>query len=598
MLVKRCVSGRTLFVWVALFMLSLLPLTPSTALAARDPSNPHDFFGIVGQDPWYQYNADPANYPNQDNQTFDENMLSGIATLGAGWVRIEFHAEYDEPKGPGRIDYSKYDYFINTLAPKYHIKVLAVLGTGVIGDFDPTFQFQHINDTPDANGNNAYGQTYVQRVQQIVDHYGNNIAAYEIMNEPNASALLDQETSGRVQAVNPIVYGKIISDIYRTVKPAHPSVQIVVGSLLHQTNMSKGGALGWLTSVYQSPAVKAYVKETGHTPDDAVSIHPYYLDPPAVLAETKATHDLQLANHDSGSVWITEIGLAAAPPDWNSYGIMDPTASETDQANFLQQVYTLLQSQAPWVDRVFWFKYEDFGGAGVWSNWGLVRLRESSFMYGPEATPWPRKEAYEVYQSLANPSALPTAPVPKPADVGPRVLYFPETSHTLRDPFLKYWQDHGGLAQFGYPITEVFYVQGRAVQYFERGRFEYWPEYTGTPYEVQLGLLGRYVTQGRSFPTQPPPAKDEPNRIYFPQTGQFVANGFKDYWQKNGGLAIYGYPISGEMQEVNPADGKTYTVQYFERARFEWHPENKGTPFEVQLGLLGNQVIAGQGWYR
>ncbi|HET7037887.1 MAG TPA: hypothetical protein VFI42_19595, partial [Thermomicrobiaceae bacterium] len=81
-------------------------------------------------------------------------------------------------------------------------------------------------------------------------------------------------------------------------------------------------------------------------------------------------------------------------------------------------------------------------------------------------------------------------------------------------------------------------------------------------------------------------------------TGHYLSFGFRDYWQKHGGLALYGYPISGEIQEVNPADGKTYTVQYFERARFEYHPEHKGTSFEVQLGLLGNQVLAAPGWYR
>ncbi len=584
--------------WIALFAISLLPIGPSTALAARDTSNPHDFFGIVGQDPWYQYNADPANYPNDVNHTFDENMLAGMASLGAGWVRIEFHAEYDQAKGPGRIDYAKFDWFIDTLAPKYGIKVLAVLGTGVLGDYDPTYQFQHINDTPSADGSNYYSQAYEQRVKEIVDRYGDHVAAYEILNEPNASELLDQETSGRVQEVNPEIYGKIISDVYRINKPAHPNVQFVVGSLLHRDAQLNGGHFAWMTQVYQSSAVKAYLKEFGHTPDDAVSIHPYGLTPNDVLTETKTLHDLQVTNKDAGSVWITEIGFPAQPPDWNSDGIMDPTSSEQEQANFLGQIYTLLRDQAPWVDRVFWFKYEDFGAAGVWSNWGLVRLQESSFRYGPDATPWPRKEAFAVYQSLANPGALPTAAVSQPSDVGPRVLYFPETGHTLRDPFLKYWEDHGGLAQFGYPKTEVFFVQGRAVQYFERARFEYWPEYTGTPYEVQLGLLGRYVTQGRSFPKQPPPATPNPDRIYFPQTGQYLSFGFKDYWLKNGGLALYGYPISGEIQEVNPADGKTYTVQYFERARFEWHPENKGTPFEVQLGLLGNQVLIGNGWYR
>ncbi|CCF84518.1 hypothetical protein NITHO_3510023 [Nitrolancea hollandica Lb] len=39
-------------------------------------------------------------------------------------------------------------------------------------------------------------------------------------------------------------------------------------------------------------------------------------------------------------------------------------------------------------------------------------------------------------------------------------------------------------------------------------------------------------------------------------------------------------------------------MQYFERARFEYHPEFKGTEHEVLLGLLGNQVLNAPGWYR
>ena len=49
--------------------------------------------------------------------------------------------------------------------------------------------------------------------------------------------------------------------------------------------------------------------------------------------------------------------------------------------------------------------------------------------------------------------------------------------------------------------------------------------------------------------------------------------------------ALRSFKISEEFQEVNPADGQTYTVQYFERARFEWHPQNN-EPYKVQLGLL------------
>ena len=47
--------------------------------------------------------------------------------------------------------------------------------------------------------------------------------------------------------------------------------------------------------------------------------------------------------------------------------------------------------------------------------------------------------------------------------------------------------------------------------------------------------------------------------------------------------------ISEPFAEVNPADGKTYIVQYFERNRFEYHPEFAGTPDAVLLGLLGRE---------
>ncbi len=73
---------------------------------------------------------------------------------------------------------------------------------------------------------------------------------------------------------------------------------------------------------------------------------------------------------------------------------------------------------------------------------------------------------------------------------------------------------------------------------------------------------------------------------------------FLKHWQARGGLASFGYPLSEELREVNQADGKTYTVQYFERARLEYHPENQGTEFVVLLGLMGREVLTGGGWYR
>jgi hypothetical protein len=73
----------------------------------------------------------------------------------------------------------------------------------------------------------------------------------------------------------------------------------------------------------------------------------------------------------------------------------------------------------------------------------------------------------------------------------------------------------------------------------------------------------------------------------FTETGKTVRATFLKYWNEHGGLAQQGFPISDEMQEVSDTDGKTYTVQYFERAVFELHPEFAGTPNEVLLSLLG-----------
>src|SRR5438093_9017175 len=61
---------------------------------------------------------------------------------------------------------------------------------------------------------------------------------------------------------------------------------------------------------------------------------------------------------------------------------------------------------------------------------------------------------------------------------------------------------------------------------------------------------------------------------YFTETHHTVSGAFWTYWQSHGGLAQQGFPITEEFQEVSPVDAKSYTVQYFERAVFELHPEN------------------------
>jgi hypothetical protein len=191
------------------------------------------------------------------------------------------------------------------------------------------------------------------------------------------------------------------------------------------------------------------------------------------------------------------------------------------------------------------------------------------------------------------PTAAPavTPPVPLP---GTRSRTFPETGKTVYGIFLDYWESHGGLAQQGYPISdvmgEVSDLNGKiyTVQYFERAVFEYHPE-NKAPYNVLLSQLGTFEYARKYGSAGSPDQKPNNDRgsIYFPQTRHRLGGKFLEYWQYHGGLPQQGYPISDEFTEVSPLNGQIYTVQYFERAVFEYHPEYAGTPYEVLLSQLG-----------
>src|SRR5690242_17438513 len=102
-----------------------------------------------------------------------------------------------------------------------------------------------------------------------------------------------------------------------------------------------------------------------------------------------------------------------------------------------------------------------------------------------------------------------------------------------------------------------------------------------------LSLLAIFLLTLPGLPTfELVPAHAQSNGRIFPETGKTVSGRFLQYWQDHGGLAQQGLPISEEMGEISPTDGKTYTVQYFERAEFEYHPEHQ-PPGDMLLSLLG-----------
>jgi plastocyanin/methionine-rich copper-binding protein CopC len=168
---------------------------------------------------------------------------------------------------------------------------------------------------------------------------------------------------------------------------------------------------------------------------------------------------------------------------------------------------------------------------------------------------------------------------------------FNETGQTVCGRFLEYWNTHGGLAQQGFPISgelqEKSDTDGKTytVQYFERAVFEKHPE-NAAPNDVLLSLLGTFLYKQKYPDGAPNQQASSTNARTFPETGMTVGGKFIDYWDTHGGLAQQGFPISNEFEEKSDLDGNTYLVQYFERAVFEYHPENDA-PNDVLLSQLG-----------
>jgi heat shock protein HslJ len=197
----------------------------------------------------------------------------------------------------------------------------------------------------------------------------------------------------------------------------------------------------------------------------------------------------------------------------------------------------------------------------------------------------------------------------KPAQAQTAERCFAETGFCISGTIRQYWEQNGGLAVFGLPLGPQQARVGedgvtRQAQWFERHRLEIHPE-NAPPYNVLLGRSGVDVlaSQGRNWQAFPPfdPNQADAERCrFFAETNRQVCGDFLTAFRSFGlnfpntpgitfeeSLALFGLPISDPMTEV--IEGRELTVQWFERARFELHPQN-APPFNVLFGRLGAEL--------
>jgi len=168
----------------------------------------------------------------------------------------------------------------------------------------------------------------------------------------------------------------------------------------------------------------------------------------------------------------------------------------------------------------------------------------------------------------------------------PDSLYFPETGFTVQGEFLeKYQSAVNPLLLYGYPITDAFVAPdsspaaGLLIQYFQRARFEYHTE-SSPGDRVVVSSLGIYLYDLEQLDSKTITAASHPACRYFAATQHQTCYAFLKFFDTNGGVDQFGNPIS----EIITLNGQL--VQYFEKARFEWHPE-RASGKRVTLTNLG-----------
>ncbi len=541
-----------------LLFVTLAPIASGTA-ANHDPeyNNPY-LYGIAAHAWW----LDPDVYGDQLFPALDE--------LGVTTVRIGIDWKRFEPE-PGRFDWSMYDRVFSELAER---NILIVANFNTIPYWASTDQdgcaieWQEILDCELAP---EHYRSFERAIEAAVTRYA-WIEHWEFWNEP--------EMWTHFGDLNYLGYLRTFYDIAKEINP-----EITVAA----NTLAGPGYIRWLYRVSHD-----WYGE-GEAPWDAVSFHPY-AEPNADAAAREGVDPIKSGHieelhevmrqygHAEARIWITEYG-------W--FG------SHEASAQVLRETLDWMRGQ-PYIEFAHLHMLHDWHEDLYSEDRGLMAIvpDEHGRTTLDENTQFTPKSAYyNAFRDLEKGGRI-------PYHAAGDSRYFSATGHVVSGRFLDYWSRMGDYRTIGLPLTRRYPKQQSdgswlVVQDFERVRMEYHPNLQGTRHEVLGTLIGRHITAGReNEPAFKPLESCEPaaGRECFAATSHSLAYGFRDFWNQHGGLARFGYPISEEFEELNPDTGRIHTVQYFERARFEYHPNLAGTPFQVQLGLLIRDDLERTGW--
>lgn len=156
-------------------------------------------------------------------------------------------------------------------------------------------------------------------------------------------------------------------------------------------------------------------------------------------------------------------------------------------------------------------------------------------------------------------------------------------------PIYRYWRALGAEERFGPPLEPPRATADGLSQIFRNASIALREDLRDTPYYVQPEPLGVAALRDLAYggaEALAEPAGDVAGRR-FPETGHTLRGAFLDFWERGGGLEVFGLPLSEEFSAI-AADGQPRVVQYLERAVLAFYPEDGG----VRLEPLGWRTLA------
>ncbi|MFV9507524.1 MAG: M14 family metallopeptidase [Oscillochloridaceae bacterium umkhey_bin13] len=224
----------------------------------------------------------------------------------------------------------------------------------------------------------------------------------------------------------------------------------------------------------------------------------------------------------------------------------------------------------------FWPLYNITGGMHDWAGSLGIAAITPELITGDQI---------EFDQNLAGLLAVLTEPE--------RLLPMPEDGELagfgVPAPIWRYWRALGGEARFGLPLTPAEVTAEGISQTFANTRLDLRHALQDTLYYVQPAPLGSDAAATLAYggATALVPAANPPEGRSFAETGHSLSAGFLAYWERGGGIDVFGLPLSGEFPATF-ADGSPGTVQYLERAVFAYNPADGS----VRLEPLGANALA------